>query len=64
MKLYVIKKDKSLTEKELIEHCREGLTGYKVPKEIEFRKTLPKSNVGKILRRELRDELLAEETEE
>lgn len=56
VKLFVIKKDKSLTEKELLEFCKENLTGYKVPKEIEFRKELPKSNIGKILRRELREE--------
>ncbi|MCB0629989.1 MAG: AMP-binding protein [Saprospiraceae bacterium] len=55
VKLFVVKKDKSLKEKELIEYCRENLTGYKVPKEIEFRTELPKTNVGKILRRELRE---------
>jgi long-chain acyl-CoA synthetase len=56
VKVFVVKKDKSLTEAELIQHCRENLTGYKVPKEVEFRKELPKSNVGKILRRELKNE--------
>jgi long-chain acyl-CoA synthetase len=56
VKLFVVKKDNSLTEKELIEHCRSGLTGYKVPKSVEFRKELPKTNVGKILRRKLREE--------
>lgn len=56
VKLFVVKKDKSLKEKELMEYCRENLTGYKVPKEIEFRTELPKTNVGKILRRKLRDE--------
>ncbi len=55
VKLFVVKKDKSLKEKELMEYCRENLTGYKVPKEIEFRSDLPKTNVGKILRRKLRD---------
>ncbi len=55
VKLYVVKKDKSLTKEELLEHCRTNLTGYKCPKDIEFRDELPKSNVGKILRRELRD---------
>lgn len=55
VKIFVIKKDKSLKEKELIEYCREHLTGYKVPKEVEFRDELPKSPVGKILRRQLRD---------
>lgn len=56
VKIFVVAKDKSLTEKELIKHCRHHLTGYKVPKLIEFRDELPKTNVGKILRRELRDE--------
>lgn len=55
IKLYVVKKDETLTEEELLTHCRESLTSYKVPKEIEFRKEpLPKSTVGKILRRELK----------
>ncbi|HMV24977.1 MAG TPA: long-chain-fatty-acid--CoA ligase, partial [Saprospiraceae bacterium] len=56
VKLFVVKKDNSLTKEELIEHCRQNITGYKVPKEIEFRDSLPKTNVGKILRRELRDQ--------
>jgi long-chain acyl-CoA synthetase len=56
VKLYVVKKDASLTERELMEYCKENLTGYKRPKHIEFRDSLPKTNVGKILRRELRDE--------
>ena len=56
VKLFVVRRDKSLKEKELIEYCRGELTGYKVPKHIEFRKELPKTNVGKILRRELREE--------
>lgn len=56
VKIFVVKKDSSLKEKELIEYCRENLTGYKVPKEVEFRKELPKTNVGKILRRALREE--------
>ena len=55
VKLFVVKKDKSLTEKEILDYCHENLTQYKMPKAIEFRETLPKSNVGKILRRELRD---------
>ena len=55
VKLFVVKKDESLTEKEVIEHCRERLTGYKVPKVVEFREDLPKTNVGKILRRMLKD---------
>ncbi len=56
VKLFVVKKEASLTENELLAHCRSYLTGYKVPKIIEFRDELPKSNVGKILRRALRDE--------
>jgi len=56
VKLYIVKSDKSLTEEEVIAHCRENLTGYKIPKVVEFRTELPKSNVGKILRRVLRDE--------
>ena len=54
VRICVVKKDKSLTERELIEYCRENLTGYKVPKVVDFMKELPKSNVGKILRKELR----------
>lgn len=54
VKIFVVLKDKSVTEKELIAHCREQLTNYKIPKLVEFRDELPKSNVGKILRRELR----------
>lgn len=57
VKVFVVKNDKSLTEQDLITHCRQHLTGYKVPKLVEFREELPKSNVGKILRRELRDEV-------
>jgi long-chain acyl-CoA synthetase len=56
VKLYVVKKDKALSKEDLIEYCKEQLTGYKRPKFIEFREALPKTNVGKILRRELRDE--------
>jgi len=55
VKLFVVKKDQSLTEQDVIAYCRERLTGYKVPKVIEFRDELPKSNVGKILRRMLKD---------
>jgi long-chain acyl-CoA synthetase len=58
VKLFVVKKEESLTEEALITFCRRQLTGYKVPKQVEFRTELPKSNVGKILRRELRDEVL------
>ena len=56
VKLYVVRKNTSLTAEQVIEHCRKNLTGYKIPKRVEFRDTLPKSPVGKILRRELRDE--------
>ena len=56
VKIFVVKKDPSLTEESLVTFCRRQLTGYKVPKRVEFRDELPKSNVGKILRRELRDE--------
>lgn len=56
VKLYVITRNKALTEQEVIEHCRSKLTRYKCPKSVEFRDDLPRSNVGKILRRELRDE--------
>ncbi len=55
--LFVVRKDPSLTEQQLIDHCRTQLTKYKVPKHVYFREQLPKSNVGKILRRALRDEL-------
>jgi long-chain acyl-CoA synthetase len=55
VKLFVVRKDPNLTAEELIAHCHKYLTGYKVPKHIEFRNELPKSNVGKILRRELRE---------
>ena len=54
-KIVVVKKDPDLTSDVLIEHCREQLTGYKVPRHVEFRDELPKTNVGKVLRRELRD---------
>ena len=56
VKVCIVKKDASLTKEEVLAHCRRQLTGYKVPKIIEFRDELPKTNVGKILRRELRDE--------
>jgi long-chain acyl-CoA synthetase len=58
VKVFVVKSDPSLTEKEIRDYCAEELTGYKRPKHVEFRDELPKSNVGKILRRELRDEEL------
>jgi long-chain acyl-CoA synthetase len=56
--LFVVKKDPNLTEKDVIDFCRKSLTGYKVPKHVYFRKELPKTNVGKILRRALREELV------
>lgn len=59
VKIFVVKKDDSLTQDELMKFCRENLTSYKVPKSIEFRKELPKTNVGKILRKDLRAEVLA-----
>jgi long-chain acyl-CoA synthetase len=58
-KLFVVRKDPALTEAALRQYCQENLTGYKRPKYIEFRKDLPKTNVGKILRRALRDEAQA-----
>jgi long-chain acyl-CoA synthetase len=59
VKVFVVRGNPSLTEKDVIAYCRENLTAYKVPKIVEFREELPKTNVGKILRRELRDEELA-----
>lgn len=56
VKIFVVKRDASLTEQELHDFCLKSLTGYKMPKHIEFRSELPKTNVGKILRRALRDE--------
>ncbi|WP_152542560.1 long-chain-fatty-acid--CoA ligase FadD [Erwinia mallotivora] len=58
VKACVVKKDASLTAEELLVHCKKHLTGYKIPKIVEFREDLPKTNVGKILRRELRDEAI------
>ncbi|HEV7855762.1 MAG TPA: long-chain-fatty-acid--CoA ligase, partial [Herminiimonas sp.] len=59
VKLFVVRKNESCTEEALMMYCREQFTGYKRPRHIEFRSELPKSNVGKILRRELRDEVIA-----
>ena len=56
VKAFVVKKDPNITAEDVIKYCQTQLTGYKVPKLIEFRTELPKTNVGKILRRELRDE--------
>jgi long-chain acyl-CoA synthetase len=55
VKLFVVKRDPAVTERDIMDYCKEHLTGYKKPKYIEFRNDLPKTNVGKILRRELRD---------
>jgi long-chain acyl-CoA synthetase len=56
VKVFIVKKDDSFTEEEIIAYCKENMTSYKVPKQVEFRKELPKSNVGKILRRILKEE--------
>ncbi|TLZ30143.1 MAG: long-chain-fatty-acid--CoA ligase, partial [Gammaproteobacteria bacterium] len=53
----VVRKDPALSERDIIEHSRKSLAGYKVPKHVYFRSELPKSNVGKILRKALREEL-------
>ena len=55
-KIFIVKRDPSLTEEAVLAFCKEQLTGYKRPKYVEFRADLPKTNVGKILRRMLRDE--------
>jgi long-chain acyl-CoA synthetase len=59
VKLFVVRKHQSLTSEQLMDYCKQQLTAYKKPKYIEFRDALPKTNVGKILRRELRDEKVA-----
>ncbi len=56
VKIVVVRKDAAVTDAEIIAHCRQHLTGYKTPRHVEFRETLPRSPIGKILRRELRDE--------
>jgi long-chain acyl-CoA synthetase len=56
VKIFVVRKDPTVTEKALIEHCRGLLTGYKIPKHVEFRDDLPRTNVGKILRRALKEQ--------
>jgi long-chain acyl-CoA synthetase len=56
VKVFVVPRRQGVTEKEICEFAKQHLTGYKVPKQVEFRSELPKSNVGKVLRRELRDE--------
>ncbi|GAA6198479.1 hypothetical protein NBRC116598_39240 [Pseudophaeobacter arcticus] len=55
VKLFVVKTDEGVTAESVIAHCRKNLTGYKVPHHVEFLRELPKSTVGKVLRRELRD---------
>ena len=55
VKLFVVGKAGAVGDEDLLSHCREGLTPYKIPREIVFVSDLPKSNIGKILRRELRD---------
>jgi len=59
IKVFIVRRSRDLTEGQVIAHCRKHLTGYKVPKVVEFRDELPQTNVGKILRRQLRDEELA-----
>ena len=60
VRIVVVRKDPALTAEDLVTHCRQHLTGYKVPKLVEFREEpLPKTNIGKVLRRVLRDELAA-----
>jgi long-chain acyl-CoA synthetase len=61
VKVFVVRRNSSLTAEQVIAHCRKNLTGYKVPKLVEFRDELPQTNVGKILRRALRDEELAKQ---
>jgi long-chain acyl-CoA synthetase len=55
VKVFIVKKDPSLTAEQVKAYCRENMTGYKQPRTVEFRTELPKTNVGKILRKELRD---------
>ena len=53
--MVIVKKDPNLTKEAVIEHCKAQLTGYKMPRHVEFRDALPKTPIGKVLRRELRD---------
>jgi long-chain acyl-CoA synthetase len=55
VKVAIVRKDPNLTKESVVEHCKMQLTGYKVPRHVEFRDALPKSPIGKVLRRELRD---------
>ncbi|MCS6832088.1 MAG: AMP-binding protein, partial [Flammeovirgaceae bacterium] len=61
IKIFVVKRDESLTQEELAEYCKQQFTGYKVPKYYEFRSELPKTNVGKILHRQLKEEEMAKQ---
>ena len=53
--MVIVRKDPSLTPESVVEHCRGQLTGYKLPRQVEFREVLPKSPIGKVLRRDLRE---------
>jgi len=55
VKVVIVRKDPNLTKEAVIEHCKTQLAGYKVPRHVEFRETLPKTSIGKVLRRELRE---------
>jgi long-chain acyl-CoA synthetase len=55
VKVVIVRKDPNLTKEAVVLHCKSLLTGYKLPRHVEFRETLPKSPIGKVLRRELRD---------
>jgi len=57
VKIVVVRKDEKLTDAEIIAHCRQYLTGYKTPRHVEFRESLPRTPIGKILRRELREKV-------
>jgi len=61
VKVFVVKKDPALTEQDVLTFCRDKLTGYKRPRQVVFRDELPKTNVGKILRRELREDVPGED---
>ena len=63
MRAYVVKSDPSLTAEALREHCRKYLAGYKIPKQIAFREELPKTPVGKLLRKDLRADAMREMAE-
>jgi long-chain acyl-CoA synthetase len=62
VKVFIVCGEPGLTVEAVLRHCRENLTRYKVPKHVEFREELPKTNVGKILRRALRDEARSAQT--